>query len=49
MAEVPQRRGFGYVVLSEIVPGALGGSVKVEYSGDGMRWELTAPAGRVVA
>jgi two-component sensor histidine kinase len=49
VAEVPQRRGFGYVVLSEIVPGALGGSVKVEYSGDGMRWELTAPAGRVVA
>ncbi len=39
----PQRRGFGSLVLTDLVPQALQGTSNLEFSADGLRWRLDIP------
>jgi two-component sensor histidine kinase len=43
------RKGFGFVILKEVVPTALGGTAMLDMAPDGIRWSLKAPLDRVVA
>ena len=40
----PQRRGFGRVVIEEVVPRALKGSGRLDYAPEGLRWTFEFPA-----
>jgi len=40
----PQRRGFGTVVMKEMVERSVNGTVDLEYSPSGVTWRLTCPA-----
>ena len=40
----PQRRGFGSLVLTDLVAQALQGTSNLEFSADGLRWRLDIPA-----
>jgi len=40
----PQRRGFGRVVIEEVVPRALKGSGGLDYAPEGLRWTFEFPA-----
>jgi two-component sensor histidine kinase len=40
VAKPPRRRGFGHVVLEEIVPGMLGGAAKLAFAPEGVTWTL---------
>jgi PAS domain S-box-containing protein len=42
----PRRRGFGYVVINQIVPGALKGNGTVEFAPAGVQWHFEFPAHR---
>jgi PAS domain S-box-containing protein len=44
----PDRKGFGHVVLEDIVPGMLGGSATVAFDASGMTWTLDAPLDKIV-
>jgi two-component sensor histidine kinase len=40
----PQRRGFGTVVMQEMVERSVDGKVDLEYAPSGVTWRLTCPA-----
>jgi len=42
----PKRRGFGSLLLEQAVASDLGGTTKLEYLPDGVRWEAVAPLAR---
>jgi two-component sensor histidine kinase len=42
------RVGFGHRVITELVPRALNSSSKLDFTPQGVRWELTIPAGHIV-
>ena len=43
----PDGKGFGRVVLEEIVPGMLGGTAAVAFAADGMTWTLDVPLDKI--
>jgi two-component sensor histidine kinase len=43
------RKGFGFVILKEVVPAALGGTAMLDMAADGVRWSLKAPLDHVIA
>jgi two-component sensor histidine kinase len=45
----PQRKGFGHVVIGEMVERSLGGKVAMEFAGEGLRWSVVIPASNLVA
>src|SRR5262249_6266259 len=40
----PERRGFGSVVMQEMVEHSVDGSVDLDYAPSGLTWRLTCPA-----
>ena len=44
----PQRKGFGQVVIKQMVEQALSATATIEYPPAGLRWSLRAPAARVL-
>ena len=40
----PQRRGFGTVVMQEMVEHSVDGDVDFDYALSGLTWRLTCPA-----
>ena len=44
----PGRKGFGHVVLEEIVPGMFGGTGTLVAAADGMTWTLDVPVDKIV-
>jgi two-component sensor histidine kinase len=44
----PKHQGFGYLVITELVAKALQGAAKVEFTPDGIRWQLEFPASHVL-
>jgi len=45
----PARKGFGHVVISDIVASSLRGEVTLEYAPEGLRWTLDLPDANVTA
>ena len=45
----PTRKGFGFVILNQVVPAALGGTAMLDMGLDGVRWLLKAPLDQVIA
>jgi hypothetical protein len=45
----PQRRGFGDVVINQIVPGALKGRGTITFAPDGVQWTFAFPMQRKAA
>jgi two-component sensor histidine kinase len=43
VVQSPQRQGFGYLVITELVPQALQGTAKLDFSPNGIRWHLDIP------
>jgi two-component sensor histidine kinase len=43
-ARPPDRQGFGYLVLTELVAQALQGTAKLDFRSDGVMWRLDIPA-----
>ncbi|MGL9622437.1 HWE histidine kinase domain-containing protein [Bradyrhizobium sp. U531] len=43
-----EQEGFGHRVITDLVPRALNGSSKLEFTPQGVRWELTIPADHIV-
>lgn len=39
----PERQGFGYMVLTQLVPRALQASAKLEFSAEGVYWRIDMP------
>jgi PAS domain S-box-containing protein len=48
-ARPPRRRGFGHVVLEEIVPGMLGGAATLAFPPEGVTWTLDVALGRALS
>ncbi len=48
-AELGDRRGFGRVLIEELVPRQLGGEARLEGGPGGLRYALDAPAAEVLA
>jgi two-component sensor histidine kinase len=46
-ARPPNRRGFGHVVLEEIVPGMFGGAATLAFAPEGVAWTLDVALDRV--
>ena len=44
----PDRKGFGRVILEEVVPGMLGGNATAAFDAKGMSWTLNVPLGKIV-
>jgi two-component sensor histidine kinase len=44
----PTRRGFGQLVLTQLVAQALGGTSQLEFLADGLCWRLTFPASQTL-
>ena len=44
----PDRKGFGHVVIADMVGNALRGNVDLRFEPDGLRWMLDAPAASVI-
>ena len=44
----PQRKGFGHVVIGEMVERSLHGKVAMEFAGEGLRWSVVIPATNLV-
>jgi len=44
----PARKGFGHVVIAEMVGSSLHGHVTLEYAREGLRWILDAPTSSVI-
>jgi two-component sensor histidine kinase len=44
VARPPDRQGFGYLVLTELVAQALQGTAKLDFRSDGVMWRLDIPA-----
>jgi len=45
---LPDGKGFGHVVLEEIVPGMLGGTATLAFGEQGMSWTLDVPLDKIV-
>ena len=45
---VPQRRGFGTVVMQKMAERSLDGGVELDYAPSGVTWSLTCPAANVL-
>jgi PAS domain S-box-containing protein len=45
----PSRKGFGHVVIGEMVERSLGGKVAVEFAGEGLKWRVSIPATNLVS
>lgn len=45
---LPQRRGFGTVVMQEIAERSVDGKVDLDYSPSGVTWRLTCPAAKAL-
>ena len=45
VVEPPQRRGFGHVVIEQIVPRALNGIGALDFAPDGVNWKFEFPMG----
>jgi two-component sensor histidine kinase len=45
----PAQKGFGYRVITELVPRALNGSAKLEFAQAGIRWEQDIPSLNILA
>jgi PAS domain S-box-containing protein len=45
----PTRKGFGHVVISEMMAASLHGQVKLDYAPDGLSWSIDAPRSSVLA
>ena len=44
----PERKGFGHVVIADMVGNALRGQVELRFDRSGLRWTLDAPAASVI-
>ena len=45
----PSRRGFGHVVIGEMVERSLNGKVAVEFAAEGLKWRVSIPATNLVS
>lgn len=45
---VPERKGFGHVIMERLVAQSLHGSVDLDFAPEGLTWRLRAPAERIV-
>jgi PAS domain S-box-containing protein len=45
----PSRKGFGHVVIGEMVERSLGGKVAVEFAAEGLKWRVSIPAANLVS
>jgi PAS domain S-box-containing protein len=45
----PERRGFGHVVIGEMVERSLGGKVAMEFAAEGLKWSVMIPAHNLVS
>ena len=45
----PSRKGFGHVVIGEMVERSLNGKVALEFASDGLKWRVSIPAGNLVS
>ncbi|MBR0801794.1 sensor histidine kinase [Bradyrhizobium jicamae] len=45
----PPQNGFGYRVITELVPAALNGSAKLEFAEAGIRWQQDIPSSNILA
>ena len=45
----PARKGFGHVVIGEMVERALNGKVAVEFAREGLKWSVSIPAINLVS
>jgi PAS domain S-box-containing protein len=45
----PSRKGFGHVVIGEMVERSLNGKVAVEFAGVGLKWSVSIPAANLVS
>jgi PAS domain S-box-containing protein len=45
----PLRKGFGHVVIGDMVERSLGGKVAMEFAGEGLRWSVVIPASNLVS
>jgi two-component sensor histidine kinase len=46
--EPPKRKGFGHIVISEMVASALRGEVTLDYAPEGLAWSIDMPAAAVL-
>jgi two-component sensor histidine kinase len=44
----PARKGFGHVVISQMVASSLRGKVTLDYAQDGLWWAIDAPSASVI-
>ena len=45
----PSRKGFGHVVIGDMVERSLNGKVEMEFATDGLKWRVSIPAGNLVS
>jgi PAS domain S-box-containing protein len=45
----PSRKGFGHVVIGEMVERSLNGKVAVEFASEGLKWRVSIPATNLVS
>ena len=45
----PERKGFGHVVIGEMVERSLGAKVAMEFAAEGLRWSAVVPASNLVS
>jgi hypothetical protein len=45
---VPQRRGFGTIVMEAMTERSVDGTVDLDYAASGLTWRLTCPAGKAL-
>ena len=45
LVTVPERTGFGHVVIKRMVEQAVQGTVELNFAGEGLEWSLQAPPG----
>jgi PAS domain S-box-containing protein len=46
---LPERRGFGHVVIGEMVERSLGAKVAMEFAAEGLNWSVSIPAANLVS
>ena len=44
----PERKGFGHIVISEMVAGSLRGEVTLDYAADGLIWSIEMPSASAI-
>ncbi len=48
VVQSPAHRGFGFLVITELVAQALQGAAKIEFCPEGIQWQLEFPASHIV-